>query len=321
MRFMHKSLVLLQKPSHKRDMELRQLEQYLAVADELSFSAAARRLHMSQPALSRSVKQLEEELGVTLLERSTARVRLTAAGDRLIDLANDLIDQSKELQGELRRIGEGKQQRLEIGYITPALDSFLQESLDMSQARFPDLTLNLHDLSPQAQTERLEKGELDVALLGSACPVLEQRFDLFQICEIPLRLALSSTHECARRRSLHLQECSEEVFISLKETSFPGRQALVEEACIQAGFSPRFGRQADSLHSLLALIGSGQGISLVPADMESLLPSRVKLLPLRSPECHITFMAAVTRDEARPTVRAFLQECRELAHSSMGRLR
>ncbi len=300
-------------------MKLRQLEIFLAVAGEHSFSRAGRRLNTSQPALSRAVQALEEELGASLLIREPTRVRLTPPGERLEQLAREILEKVEDTKREIQRMSGGTP-HLEIGYIPPALDTFLQEVMDSACSRLPNLHLNLHDQPPEAQRRLLEQKKIDIALVGSVCPEAEARFDVFSICRIPLRLAVSHRHPLARHKHVKLAECADEPFVRLKPETFASQQRAVEEACAQAGFTPRPEEEADTLNSLAALIGSGRGITLVPADQAARFPDRVRLLPISEPACELDFSALVSRDESRPLITTFLQECRKVASLHVSRL-
>jgi len=297
-------------------MKLRQLEIFLAVAEEQSFSRASRRLNTSQPALSRAVQALEEELDVSLLIREPTQVTLTPEGERLEGLAMEILEKVEDSKREIRQMS-GNSTHLEIGYIPPALDTFLQEVMDSACSRLPHLFLSLHDQTPEAQMRLLEKKKLDIGLVGSVCPEEASRFDLFTICRIPLHLAVSRRHPLSDQPLVELAECREEPFIRLSSDTFPSQQRAVEEACARAGFSPKPGEEADTLNSLAALIGSGRGMTLVPADLAPRFPEQVKLLPVSSPDCEIDFTAVVSRDESRPLITTFLQECRQVATRRM----
>ncbi len=293
-------------------MKLRQLEIFLAVAEEQSFSRASRRLNTSQPALSRAVQSLEEELGAPLLIRETTQVRLTPEGERLEGLAMEILEKVEDTKREIRQMS-GSTPHLDIGYIPPALDTFLQEVMDSACSRLPHLLLSLHDQTPEAQMRLMEKKKLDIGLVGSVCTEVESRFDLFSICRIPLRLAVSRRHPLADHERVKLADCKDEPFIRLRSDTFASQQRAVEDACARAGFKPKPGEEADTLNSLAALIGSGRGITLVPADLAPRFPEQVKLVPISEPVCDIDFTAVVSRDESRPLITTFLQECRKVA--------
>jgi DNA-binding transcriptional LysR family regulator len=137
--------------------------------------------------------------------------------------------------------------------------------------------------------------------------------DLTPICHIPLCVVVGADHRFAARKSLRLTECRDEPFIGLREDTFPGRKHLIQSLCTQAGFTPEFAATADSLNSLLALVRSGKGLSLVPRDIQNILPRGLRLVNIRSPICRVEFSAAVRRGEPRPLVLMFLEECRQVA--------
>lgn len=293
-------------------MKLRQLEIFLEVAEEQSFSRASRRLNTSQPAVSRAVQSLEEELGVSLLVREPTQIRLTPEGERLEGLAMEILEKVEHTKREIQQMS-GNTPHLDIGYIPPALDTFLQEVMDSACTRLPHLLLSLHDKSPEDQLRLMEKQQLDIGLVGSVDPEVENRFDLFTVCRIPLRLAVSKRHPISDRDEIPLSACKDESFIRLSHATFASQQRAMEAACARAGFTPKGGEEADTLNSLMALISTGRGLALVPADLAPRFPDQVKLLPVSDPDCEIDFHAVVRRDESRPLITTFLQECRKVA--------
>src|SRR5215203_2562263 len=145
-------------------MDLRHLRYFQAVAEELSFARAARRLHVAQPALSRAVKQLEAMLGASVLERSRHHVRLTPAGAVLLRETIGLLQQLEESLRRVRRTAAGEEGELRLGYIGPPTQPFLGRLLYEYRARFPKVSVHLEERTPERVWEMVAKGRLSAAI-------------------------------------------------------------------------------------------------------------------------------------------------------------
>jgi DNA-binding transcriptional LysR family regulator len=301
-------------------MELRHLRYFVAVAEEGSFTRAASRLHLTQPALSRQIRDLEEELGVELIIRTSGGgTAISPAGRAFLADARQIIDLSSEATLKVRRFVECRQHALAIGYIAPALGSFLATSLQIFNQRHPQISVSLFELSPAKQIEALREGRLDVALIGHACPELAKDFDLFTVRRIAVSAVLPETHALVEQKAVRLADLASDRFVGLNEESFPGRNDFIREACSQAGFAPEFALQADGLSSALAVIGSGLGVGIMPDEVQDLPHRHVVFRPLEKPKVWVDFQAAVAPGEKRAVVRGILQEFRATAASPNGK--
>ncbi len=295
-------------------MELRHLRYFTAVAEELNFRRAAARLHVTQPALSRQIRDLEQELGVELIVRSTAGIALSPAGKAFLPDARRILQLSAESALSMRKFAACRHESLDIGYIAPALGSFLAGSLQIFSQRHPKVRVTLFELSPARQVEALRDGRLDIALLGYACADLSKEFDLFVIRRAPLCAVLPEGHSLAEEKKIRVADLARESFVGFSEDSFPGRNEAIAEVCRNEGFAPRFAAQADGLSSALAMIGSGSGVCLMPDEVEELPHRHTVFRPLAG-KVAIEFSAAVCVGEKRPLVRAILEEFRTTARS------
>ncbi len=294
-------------------MDLRQLRYFVAVAQEQSFTAAARRLGMTQPALSRQIRRLERELGAVLLDRGRAAVGLSVAGQTLLAGASPLLDQAEALRLSIQSAAKQHARRLHVGYMPQFLGSVLSHALTTFCQVHSDADLQLHEMSPGMQITALRRGQLDLAIIGFACAELHRDLDLLSLARVPLRAALARRHPLAAAASLELTSLRTEPFVMLDAEQFPGRAALIRDVCRRNGFTPRQGPVAGSLSALFALISSGHGVSLAPADAAGIAQATVAFVPIRSASCAITLSAAVRRGERRAAVRTFVSEIRRQA--------
>lgn len=295
--------------------DLRLVRAFVTVAEEQSFTRAARLLNITQPALSRQVKSLEDELGVELLIRDSGSVRVSPAGEYLLPVARKLLSDASEAALAVRGFATCREKNLAVGYLAPNLGSFLADALTSFQQVHNTVQVSLHELSPGAMMTKLRDGLLDVAFIGYSCPELAQEFDLFEVRQAKLHTVLCRTHPLANRSSIALKELAQESFIGLSTGEFPGRQALIRTLCEErGGFTPKFSLEADGLASVMAFVASNRGIALMPDEVASMAPAQVVFLPINDiPPLTITVAALVARDEARQAVRLFLNECRQVA--------
>ncbi|RYD71369.1 MAG: hypothetical protein EOP84_25010 [Verrucomicrobiaceae bacterium] len=245
-----------------------------------------------------------------MIRNASVGTVLSPAGKAFLPDARRILDLSAEAALNARRFAECRQHALAIGYIAPALGSFLATSLQVFTQRHPQVKVSLFELSPARQIEALRENRLDIALIGHACPDLAREFDLFEIRRVPVFAVLPESHPLARKAAVSLKALSAEHFIGLDEASFPGRNDFIREACRKAGFTPDFVEQADGLSSALAMIGSGAGVSLMPEEVADLPHRHAVFQPLQKPTVQIEFSAAVTSGEKRPIVRSLLEEFR-----------
>jgi DNA-binding transcriptional LysR family regulator len=249
-------------------MELRHLRYFVAVAETLNFSRAAVRLHVTQPALSRQIRDLEQELGCLLLRRgANARTELTPEGRRLLAGARSILAATETLTAEVRaqatQLRFGHYGALWLNYFTPALRRFAK--------RHPQIMLQPADLTPGTLPGALRRGEIDLALLGLADAAVRREFQTRQVGALPARLALAAGHPLAKRRKLRLAELREATWVSWDEKEFPGRKQLLVDACRRAGFRPRIAYETDSIASLFVRVATSDAIGQV-LPMSNQLP-------------------------------------------------
>lgn len=241
-------------------MELRHLRYFTAVAELLNFSRAAARLHVTQPALSRQIRALEEELGCTLLRRGpNARTELTPEGRVLLEGARELLTGADRLVVAVRdgaaRLRFGHYGALWLNHFTPALRRFA--------ARHKRLKLEPVELTPRELPAALRRGDVDLALVGLGDAALRREFHVRVVATYGVLLALGANHPLAKRRKLKLAELRDAEWITWDEREFPGRKQGLVNACRAAGFRPRIVFQTDSMASLFVQVATSQAIGHV----------------------------------------------------------
>lgn len=277
-------------------MELRHLKYFVVVAEDLSFNRAASRLYISQPALSRQIKNLEDELSVVLFLRQSNGLRLTEAGHFFLEHAKDILQRSQAAVQTLQARYSNTDVPLSIGYIPTILQSFLGETLHRFGLAYPEVPIRFQEMSPSEQVRALRNGAIDIAFMGNPPDKLEEEFTVKCIKRVPIAALLRDTHPLALQSSINLAELVSEKFIGMSEETFPGRNDRIRDTCRCAGFTPNLDLFADSHASMIALVAAGQGVAIMPNEAESLPHPQVVFMPLHHP-IYYARSAAVWRKE------------------------
>lgn len=261
-------------------VELRQLRYFVAVAEEGSVSRAAQRLHLSQPPLSTQLRQLEDELGVRLFERSNRGIVLTAAGTVFQAEARAVLARLEQGKRQAREAGREDVGTLTVGFVSIAALGVLPPALKAFRARYPAVEVELHELTTDAQVRELRAGRLDLGV--GLAPVEEADLQFEGVLREPLLLAAPASHALARGEgAVDLRAFAAEAFIIPPRPLAPGLYDVVMEQCRAAGFAPRVTQQARQMQTVIGLVAAGMGFALVPASVGSLRRVGVRFRRLR----------------------------------------
>ncbi|MEU6479951.1 LysR family transcriptional regulator [Streptomyces sp. NPDC047017] len=283
-------------------MELRQLTYFVTVAEELHFGRAADRLHIVQSAVSQQIQRLERDLGAELFDRSPRRVRLTAAGERLLPQARTVL-----AAAERARAAVAPPAGLRIGTST-GLGGHLDRVLAAFAERAPDVPVELASLPVADRPARVAGGELDAAFVRAADPVPGLR--VVPLWQDPLVAALPASHPLAARAELDLAELAGLPLTLTSRRDNPALVDLVIGACHAAGFEPPPGPAGGSLQDTLATIGTRPLWTVVYASHAGLLHSpRVAFVPFRAPGLALPTGLAVRAAGPSPHVDTLLVAC------------
>ena len=251
--------------------DLWQLRYFMAVAEQLHFGRAAAALHISQPPLSRAIRALEEQLGVTLFVRNRRRVELTAAGARLLEETRRTIAHLEHAVLELRGMAAGERGRLRIGFVSLAdYGGVLPGLLKAYKAARPGVQLALREMLSPDQSAALAAGELDFGLLLPPVPegdalehvvVQRERF----VAALPARHRLAVT-----RGALAMSELAGESFVTIPREIAPGLYDIVSGLAARAGFSLNLAQEAIQMQTVVSLVSSGLGVAVVPGSVANL---------------------------------------------------
>ncbi|MCK3864313.1 LysR family transcriptional regulator [Pseudomonas sp. B329] len=272
----------------------RQLRYFVEIAESGSFSAAAERLFVAQSALSRQIKELENQLQTPLFERTARQPRLTAAGEAFYPRARNLLSELLKASEVATLVGNGQLGTLCLSHSsTVPMSGALLHGISTWLERCPGVSVDIAKLSSEAQLEDIAEGRLDVGLLR--LPVLRQRdgVRVLPLYTEPLVLAVPPNHPLARSDApVELAQLKDQAFISIPHPQRGGLSYLSAELCMRAGFFPRAARVMSRKTTQLQLIQAGFGIALLPKSMQDIAPANLHFLPLADPDCHSTVALA-----------------------------
>lgn len=262
-------------------MELRQLRQFIAVAEAKSFSLAAQRLCMAQPPLSVAVRKLETELGVALFVREARGVRLTAAGAAALDTARRCLREADQFGVHARAADKGEAGQLCVGFIGSVTFALLPQIVQAFGARYPKVKLELHEATNHEALTSVQAGSMDLGIIR--IPALPPPGVALQVIGTDIFcVALPPGHRLTRRRSLHLEELADEPFIGYQPSQAgAGLQVAVTQLFTRAGIAPMVTQEAVQVQTVVGLVASGLGVALVPSVNSLHSTNKVAFRPLR----------------------------------------
>jgi DNA-binding transcriptional LysR family regulator len=277
-------------------VELRHLRYFRAVAEELHFGRAAERLHIAQPPLSQQIRQLEAELGVTLLVRSTRKVELTPAGEAYLKRAVEILRAADDAAEQAQRIAGGTEGRLAIGCVGSATYSLLPRLVRAVGEALPGIDVSVRgEMLAPAQVTALLAGEIDLALLRP--PVDHPGVVLETLRRDRLLVALPDAHPLADRDELRITDLREQQFVTHAGHGRSVMNSLVAGMSADAGFVPRVRHEVEETSTLVTLVAAGLGVAIVPEPTAALDIAGVCYRPLL-PERFVDLVAAHTADTA-----------------------
>lgn len=261
-------------------MELRHLRYFVAVAEAENVTRAATKLRVAQPAVSRQIRDLEEELGLALLERSAKSVRLTDAGRLFLQEARAVLARADDAVQAVRAIAGGTRGELHVGYAPSLTVQILPRALRRFQAEVPGVRVTLHDLSTEEMLAGLRENRLHLALMvqPEGEPLRGLRFH--ELARYPMCVALAPGHRLARSRGLTLAKIVAEPLIGYSRADYPEYHASLAEMFAPVGRMPTIAEEHDSVTSLIAAVEAGRGIALVPSALTCMVGVRLKVVPL-----------------------------------------
>jgi DNA-binding transcriptional LysR family regulator len=292
-------------------MELRHLRYFCVLAEQLHFTKAAVLLNVAQPALSHQIKQLEDELGTQLVERTNRRVRLTTAGEVFLARATRILEQLDQATRETARVGQGDAGSLVIGAVSTAVCSILPELLRSFRRESPNIAIDIREMEPGEQVEALRKETIDIGLLFLS--IQDPSLDSTLVSRERLIVALPTRHRAASARTVCLRELESETFLIPRQQLVPGFHELVLNTLRSGGVhSPRL-QPTRMLQTAVFLVAGQLGIALVPESFQQHLRVRGCVYrELAETPSHADLIGLWRRDNVPPVLRRFIQQLRQI---------
>ncbi len=287
-------------------IDIRHFRYFQAVAEELHFGRAASRLCIAQPALSRQIQQLEQEIGTPLLRRTQRRVELLAAGRVFLERTNLILEEVVRAAIDARRTGAGEFGRLSVGFIHSSTYGLLPSIIERFRHLYPDIELELHEMPISDQHVALMRGIIDIGLLRPQPAPAE--LEVQPVLEDPFLIAVPHTHRFARCAAIHLKELAGEPMILFPQGESPLFHARVTAMCERARMVPHVVQQATQIHTVVGLVGAGLGLAIIPGTARNLRPRGVHFLEIldRPEPVHVALAWLRTKEDV-PAVRSFRQ--------------
>jgi DNA-binding transcriptional LysR family regulator len=296
-------------------MELRHLRYFIAAAEEEHFGRASDRLHITRPAVSQMIIDLEDELGTKLFERLAHSVKLTAAGRVLLpQLQAIMVDLNRALT-VTKRVGEGRSGALNIGYGSlTLLHPLFREAIKQFKESCPDVTLSLIELPTSVQVKALTDGRIHAGFMhfGPNSPASRRKksvgvlpqdatvLDYFRIQTGGLGAVVPNDHPLAKKKSVSLAELASESFVVVPQSSVTPGYGLLYSLCQNAGFEPRIVQEVGSIASQLNLVSVGMGIGLTVIGKNFTYPSRLAVVPLKDVNYTTSFVLGWVKGQTEP---------------------
>lgn len=274
------------------DYSLRELECFVAVAEELSFTRAARRLHLSQPPLSRHVQSLEARLGTRLFERSRRAVALTPAGRALLADTKAALAQLQRAAERAKRAARGETARLDVGFVSAVLSPGLISVFQRYRQENPAVQLTLHDRPPTEQLRAIAEGRLDGGFVGATPATPSTGLVFIPWSREPLLVFLPRGHRLESAQRIKLGELSGDGFVMVSAESAPCFSQQIHELCHGAGFRPKVVQEAVRGQAVVVMVAAGAGVAILPAAMARLAGDAVVTRPLAAKGASVTYVFA-----------------------------
>ena len=292
-------------------MELRHLRYFVAVAEEQNVTRAAERLHVSQPPLSRQIRDLEDELGVTLFDRTARSIRLTATGTVFLEEARAVLQRSDEAVAKVRQTISLPEGVLSVGFAPSLTVDLLPSALRSFQKSHPKVRVTLHDMSSEEMLRALRQNELDLSLMAHPGRSLPKGLTAQIIRQHDFQIALPVDHPLSKRRSLRLEQLKDEPLLGYSRSDYPEyfrdvSILLESQPETQKPLHP-FAEEYDSHSSLIAAVESGRGVAIVVSGLAQLTGSGITLVPLLPKKFAVSLCAVWLGKQPTALAKAFLQ--------------
>jgi LysR family hca operon transcriptional activator len=292
------------------EMELRHLRYFVAVAEAGSLSVAAeRRLHTSQPSLSRQIRDLEDEVGVQLLTRRARGIELTPAGRAFLDHARLVLSQVEAATEAARRVAHPAKPCFSIGFLTGHELRWMPEALRILRDELPNIDVMISSQYSPLLADGLSKGKIDAAFLRREQGTPDLAFRL--LVKEPLAVVLPSNHRLAELKAISPGDLVGETFVTVSDTA-PVLRAVIDNYFKRSGIKITPAHEADHVVMGMSLIASTRGVGLLPAYAQNFLPSSITSRPLKGDAPTIDLVLGYRKSNKSPILKLLLSRLDEL---------
>jgi LysR family transcriptional regulator, hca operon transcriptional activator len=290
-------------------MELRHLRYFVAVAEAGSLTVAARKLHTSQPSLSRQIRDLESEIGVQLLGRSARGVELTAGGRAFLDHARAVLSQAEAAAEAARRVAHPAKPYFAMGFLTGHELTWMPEALQILHKELPNIDVMISSQYSPLLADGLSKGRIDAAFLRRERGMPELAFRL--LVKEPLMVILPIDHRLAARKAISPKDLVGETFVTVSDTA-PVLRLVIDNYLRRSGINITPAHEVDHLAMAMSLIASTGGVGLLPAYAQNFLPSSVTSRPLKGDTPTVDLVLGYKKSNESPVLKLLLSRLDEL---------
>ena len=295
------------------DLELRHLRYFVAVAEELHFGRAAMRLHIAQPPLSQQIRKLEEMLGHALFQRTSREVRLTSAGEELLERARHTLKKIDADVSAVRKVGRGEAGTLTVGFVGSAMLTLLPKLLGKYRRQYPKVDLQLRELYTTGLIDALLNGTVDVGFMRDAGTSDGLRVEV--LMEEPFVVVLPRKHPLAEQKTVAVKSLQHQPFVLFARSYGSVAWKKTMDVCEAHGFTPRVVQEAPQWLTIMTLVGAGLGVTIAPGCVKKLAVPDTICRRLR-PQSQLTHLELACRaNEARPIATEFSELARRTFHS------
>ncbi len=298
-------------------MEFRHFRYFIMVAEEQNFSRAAERLNIAQPPLSQQIRDLEEELGFLLFDRSKRQLQLTQAGQWFLERAYRIFNQLETAKEEARKISQGQIGQLAIGYVNFAFYTLAIDIIKIFRSDFPNVKLVLRELLTSEQFAALPTSEIDLGI--AIMPIKNENLAFEVISYDKFVIVLPENHPMADKPCLHLEDLANEQFIMMPRQVKSIFADKVWGMCQRAGFVPKVSQEIIQMSSGISMVAAGVGIGIMPACVQNSGTKGVVFKPVYSGAAEIDLAVVWRKSDTSPVLHAFLnvvKEVKKLHHFS-----
>jgi len=288
----------------------RQLECFIALAEELNFRKAAERSLMTQPAISQQLRQIENELQSTLIFRTNRQVRLTPSGDAFLKKAREIVERFKEAKDLVIQVESGKSGTLHIGTTIPAAYIVLSEIVYKMRETLPAVQLAIHEMDTSIQEEELRKNHIDIGL--GHPPFEDKTLAAMNIAKVPFNIVMSKDNPLAEKTALSMKDLEKENFILFPRRLGPLQYDEIISLCLKSGFSPHNITEVSPAQAIIAFAGMDIGIGFIASKAQQFRHPNVVYRPLTGDRPYFALGTIHRRDSVNPVIKVFKNIAKEV---------